>query len=70
MCGMGGAFAYKSDSPQAKEGELLRCQEAMIARGPERSGTWVSPNGTVGFVHRRLSIIDLSDTARALHLPS
>jgi asparagine synthase (glutamine-hydrolysing) len=35
----------------------------MAARGPDGSGTWLSQDGCVGFAHRRLSIIDLSDRA-------
>ena len=35
----------------------------MAARGPDGSGTWLSQDGRVGFGHRRLSIIDLSDRA-------
>ena len=33
----------------------------MAARGPDGKGEWVSDDGRVGFGHRRLSIIDLSD---------
>ena len=29
-------------------------------RGPDGAGDWTSPDGRVGFVHRRLAIIDLS----------
>lgn len=36
----------------------------MAMRGPDGSGEWWSGDGAVGFGHRRLSIIDLSDAAR------
>ena len=36
----------------------------MFHRGPDGSGDWISDNSLVGFGHRRLSIIDLSDSAR------
>ena len=33
----------------------------MAARGPDDAGTWFAGDGRVGFAHRRLSIIDLSE---------
>ena len=38
-------------------------RDTMIHRGPDGAGTWVSNDGRVGLGHRRLSIIDLSDSA-------
>lgn len=35
----------------------------MKHRGPDGCGVWVSPDSRIGLGHRRLSIIDLSDTA-------
>jgi len=35
----------------------------MIHRGPDDQGVYMSPDGTVGLGHRRLSIIDLSPQA-------
>lgn len=34
----------------------------MLARGPDGEGFWFTDNGYVGFSHRRLSIIDLTDS--------
>ncbi len=43
----------------------LSAMSGLIAhRGPDGHGTWTSPRGEVGLVHRRLSILDLSDAAR------
>lgn len=42
---------------------ITRMRETMIHRGPDGAGTWVSENQRIGLGHRRLSIIDLSDTA-------
>jgi asparagine synthase (glutamine-hydrolysing) len=36
---------------------------ALLHRGPESAGYWVSNNGQVGFAHRRLAIIDLTERA-------
>jgi asparagine synthase (glutamine-hydrolysing) len=38
-------------------------RDTMLHRGPDGGGTWISPDGKLGLAHRRLSIIDLSDTA-------
>ena len=35
----------------------------MIHRGPDDSGFWINSSGNMGFAHRRLSIIDLSEKA-------
>ena len=38
-------------------------RDAMIHRGPDGEGVWISENGRVGLGHRRLSIIDLDPRA-------
>jgi len=38
-------------------------RDHMAMRGPDGLGEWFSVDGSVGFGHRRLSIIDLSDAA-------
>ncbi len=60
MCGIAGIFAYRESAAPIDEQELLRIREAMIHRGPDGAGLWVSPDRQVGLAHRRLSIIDLS----------
>lgn len=37
---------------------------ALAHRGPDDAGTWASADRTIGLVHRRLSIIDLSQAGR------
>ncbi|RJQ48209.1 MAG: asparagine synthase (glutamine-hydrolyzing) [Gammaproteobacteria bacterium] len=61
MCGIAGIFAYHVDAPPLDRDELLRIREAMITRGPDAAGLWISGNQRVGMTHRRLSIIDLSE---------
>ncbi|MCX7140583.1 MAG: asparagine synthase (glutamine-hydrolyzing) [Proteobacteria bacterium] len=61
MCGVAGIFAYRESAPPVDEQELLRIREAMIHRGPDGAGLWISPDRRVGLAHRRLAIIDLSE---------
>lgn len=62
MCGIAG-FVGRGDAP------ILRAMESSLAhRGPDSSAIWLSPEGTVGLMHRRLAIIDLSpDAAQPMH---
>jgi asparagine synthetase B (glutamine-hydrolysing) len=38
--------------------------EAIIHRGAGGEGHWISDKGHIGFGHRRLAILDLSDKGR------
>lgn len=60
MCGFG-LIVERSD--RVEEAALGRMGDSMEVRGPDAVGHWVSPNGRVGMVHRRLAIIDLSSSA-------
>jgi asparagine synthase (glutamine-hydrolysing) len=62
MCGIAGIFTYRDGAPPVDQAELLRIREAMIKRGPDGAGLWISPDRRVGLAHRRLAIIDLSET--------
>jgi len=61
MCGVNGVFSYRGGRIDLDE--LRRTREAQAARGPDGAGEYVSDDGGVGFGHRRLSIIDLSEAA-------
>ena len=61
MCGINGIFAYHYAANPIDRDELVRTRDHMAARGPDGKGEWISEDGRVGFGHRRLSIIDLSD---------
>lgn len=61
MCGINGIYVYAADAPALDREELLRTRDSMRARGPDGAGTWYSADGRVGFGHRRLAIIDLSE---------
>jgi asparagine synthase (glutamine-hydrolysing) len=57
MCG----FVAVADSRRGLTPELLiHMREALVHRGPDEDGLWLSDDLSVGFGHRRLSIIDLA----------
>ncbi|MGF1659970.1 MAG: N-acetylglutaminylglutamine amidotransferase [Rubrimonas sp.] len=59
MCGICGEVAF--GDRRASTGAIARMADAMAPRGPDGAGVWAQ--GRVGFGHRRLKIIDLSDAA-------
>ena len=61
MCGIAGIFCYDSDAPPVDKEALLKIRESMRNRGPDGAGLWMSSDDRIGFGHRRLSIIDLSN---------
>ena len=62
MCGIAGAVALER-RPIPRLGSALNAMSDLIAhRGPDGKGFWQSPERRCGLAHRRLSIIDLTDT--------
>ncbi len=61
MCGVTGFFAYHQTAPELDPQEVSNVRDAMICRGPDGSGTWISSDRRVALAHRRLAIIDLSE---------
>jgi len=61
MCGISGIFAYHYAANAIDRAELVRTRDHMTARGPDGKGEWIADDGRIGFGHRRLAIIDLSD---------
>jgi len=59
MCGIAGIF--NSNGAPVVQGTLKAMTDAIAHRGPDGEGLWV--NEYVGFGHRRLSVLDLSDAA-------
>lgn len=62
MCGIVSLFAYHESAPPIDRDEALRIRDRMITRGPDGAGEWYSEDKRVALGHRRLSIIDLSET--------
>ncbi|MBI2251163.1 MAG: asparagine synthase (glutamine-hydrolyzing), partial [Armatimonadetes bacterium] len=59
MCGIAGI--YNLDNAPANEASLKIMAEIQAHRGPDDFGLWL--DNSIGFSHRRLSIIDLSEYA-------
>ena len=57
MCGICGELRFDGRAPEAST--LSRMNEKLARRGPDDEGVHIS--GPVGFGHRRLSVIDLSE---------
>lgn len=58
MCGIAGIIS--PDTKNVSRQRLKKMTDAIIHRGPDGEGLWISADGTVGLGHRRLSVIDLS----------
>ncbi len=56
MCGILGAIYFKGQKADARS--LLQAAQWMSHRGPDDEGVWTKDS--VGFAHKRLSILDLS----------
>ncbi|MBN8981876.1 MAG: asparagine synthase (glutamine-hydrolyzing) [Rhizobiales bacterium] len=71
MCGIAG-FISLTNNPCSRPAGSLRAMSSLIShRGPDGAGDWLSNDSRVGFVHRRLAIIDLSPGgAQPMHAPN
>ncbi len=61
MCGLNGIFSFGGPPVDRRDIDAMR--DRMVHRGPDRAGTWISPDARIGLGHRRLSIVDLSPAA-------
>ncbi|OGU60709.1 MAG: asparagine synthase (glutamine-hydrolyzing) [Ignavibacteria bacterium RIFOXYA12_FULL_35_25] len=64
MCGIVGIINKESQNKEELEKQLREMRDTMVHRGPDGFGLWISDDAKVGFGHRRLSIIDLSDAGK------
>ena len=62
MCGIVGVL-HLDDRARVDADLLIRMRDTMIHRGPDGAGVWISKDRQIGLGHRRLSILDLSETA-------
>lgn len=66
MCGIAGIISF--DTNNVNLHRLRQMTDAIAHRGPEGDGFWINDTERVSFGHRRLSIIDLSDSgAQPMH---
>lgn len=65
MCGIAG-IAYFNKSKKVRREELVGMSEKIKHRGPDDNGIFISDNKNVGFINRRLAIMDLSKNG---HMP-
>lgn len=63
MCGIAGVFRRAAARGPMDAALLERMGSRLAHRGPDGQGIHVDSTATVGLVHRRLAIVDLSDTA-------
>ncbi len=60
MCGIAGIISFEKCISVE---ELIKMRDTMLHRGPDGAGLWISEDKKVTLGHRRLSIIDLSESA-------
>lgn len=62
MCGLAGFIDLHSQQTRDEKLSALEAMgEAISHRGPDQDGVWLCADDQVGFSHRRLAIIDLSE---------
>ncbi|MFA6527908.1 MAG: asparagine synthase (glutamine-hydrolyzing), partial [Candidatus Babeliales bacterium] len=63
MCGFAGYMNLSQQGFKVDKELLSRMHQALAHRGPDGDAIWVNQEHEIGLAFRRLSIIDLSDTA-------
>ena len=61
LCGIAGYISLNGKEPINSSKRLSAMNQLIQHRGPDGEGTWQNSDKSVGFVHRRLAIIDLSE---------
>ena len=62
MCGIAGILKFTGEFVTIDE--LKKITDIIRHRGPDNDGFWINSPKNLGFGHRRLSIIDLSDNGK------
>lgn len=64
MCGLTGFLTGSCDrlSDVDARGALRRMATAIVSRGPDSDGYWLDIKSGIGLAHRRLAIVDLSES--------
>lgn len=61
MCGIAGLWSASSLAQSTAHDWLRNMADTLVHRGPDGSGMFFDRDAGIGFAHRRLSIVDLSD---------
>ena len=61
MCGLAGYYNLSRKQIPIDQALLEKMQQTLEHRGPDGYRTWLSQEYQIGVIHRRLSIVDLSD---------
>ena len=61
MCGITGLWNAGSVDEDTSRGWLERMADTLVHRGPDGAGVFFDREAGLGFAHRRLSILDLSE---------
>ncbi|MBA3771242.1 MAG: asparagine synthase (glutamine-hydrolyzing) [Ramlibacter sp.] len=67
MCGIFGIMGKGARDGGLPPASVERGLDRIRHRGPDGQGVWVSKDGTVGFGHARLSVIDLATGDQPMH---
>jgi asparagine synthase (glutamine-hydrolysing) len=71
MCGISGILSLRGETVAGLQRQLEVMSRLIAHRGPDGAGDWTSSDQRVGFVHRRLAIIDLSESgAQPMEAPN
>ena len=63
MCGITGFWSFtKEQTPFSLDRLVQEMADQLTSRGPDSSGVWCHNEASVAFGHRRLSIVDLTET--------
>lgn len=62
MCGIAGIISQNTSIISLQK--LQAMTDTLAHRGPDGEASWMNTYGTVGLAHRRLAIIDLTDTGK------
>ena len=63
MCGIGGIIGKNQNVPYINEVLINKMSSLLAHRGPDSKGIYINQSKRLGFIHRRLSVIDLSERA-------
>lgn len=64
MCGIAGIVSLNGERTVGLRAMLTVADKFIAHRGPDGHGTWTNQNSSVGLLHRRLAIIDLTESGR------